>query len=105
MIIELATLDVIPSQTKAFEQNFNQAQSILSSMEGYIHHELHKGIENPNRYILLVQWQTLEDHTIGFRQSKEYQQWKALLHHFYNPFPTVEHFNPTSITTKTKKHE
>jgi len=42
--------------------------------------------------VLLVQWKRLEDHTIGFRQSPEYQRWKALLHHFYDPFPTVEHY-------------
>ena len=69
-----------------------QASSIISSMKGYINHELQKCVENANQYILLVRWETLEDHTVGFRESNEYQQWKNLLHHFYDPFPVVEHF-------------
>ncbi len=55
-------------------------------------HELHKNITNQNKYILLVQWESLEDHTIGFRGSEEYKEWKNLLHRFYDPFPVVEHF-------------
>jgi heme-degrading monooxygenase HmoA len=49
-------------------------------------------MEQPNRYILLVKWQQLEDHTVGFRQSQEYQKWKELLHKFYDPFPVVQHY-------------
>jgi heme-degrading monooxygenase HmoA len=61
-------------------------------MSGYVSHELQRCLETPDRYMLLVRWQQLEDHTVGFRQSPEYQQWKLLLHHFYDPFPTVEHY-------------
>ncbi|MOA65193.1 hypothetical protein D3C78_1914890 [compost metagenome] len=61
-------------------------------MKGYVHHELQKCLEKENKYVLLVRWETLEDHTIGFRGSEEYQAWKALLHHYYDPFPVVEHF-------------
>lgn len=92
MILETAILDVIPSKQQAFEQAFEQAQTIISSMPGYIDHSIKKCIEKDNRYILLVNWQTLDDHIVGFRQSVEYQQWKALLHHFYDPFPVVEHY-------------
>ncbi|MDA0782451.1 MAG: antibiotic biosynthesis monooxygenase [Proteobacteria bacterium] len=92
MILETATLDVIPTKTAEFEQAFAKAQKIISSMDGYISHELQKCIEQKNRYILLVKWQTLENHTVGFRQSEEYQEWKKSLHHFYDPFPTVEHY-------------
>ncbi|WP_281629422.1 antibiotic biosynthesis monooxygenase [Vibrio sp. St2] len=92
MILEVAILDVKPDMEKDFEQNFAKAQAIISSMKGYVSHQLQRCIENPGRYILLVNWQTLEDHEIGFRQSAEYQEWKALLHHFYDPFPTVEHY-------------
>lgn len=92
MILEVATLNIIPGQEHLFEANFRRAISILASMRGYISHELRRSIEHPDRYILLVQWQTLEDHTIGFRSSPQYQEWKALLHHFYDPFPTVEHY-------------
>lgn len=94
MILETAMLDVIPGQEDEFEGAFAKASSIISSMSGYITHELHRCIESPSRYLLLVRWETLEDHTEGFRGSPEYQEWKALLHHFYDPFPTVEHFRP-----------
>ena len=92
MILELAILDVRPGQEHEFEVAFEQAQAIIASMHGYVSHRLRRGIENPSRYALLVEWETLEDHSVGFRGSAEYQEWKALLHHFYDPFPTVEHF-------------
>lgn len=92
MILEVAILNVKAGETAVFEAAFAEAQKIIAGMAGYVSHELQRCIEVPNQYILLVRWQTLEDHTIGFRQSAEYQQWKALLHHFYNPFPTVEHY-------------
>ena len=92
MILEVAKLDVKPGQESEFESAFEKAQQIISSMNGYVSHQLQKCIEKPNRYILLVYWETLEDHTKGFRESDEYQQWRAMLHHFYDPFPTVEHY-------------
>lgn len=92
MILEVATLNVRAGQESAFEHAFSQAAPIISSMKGYITHELQRCIEAPNRYVLLVRWQTLEDHTVGFRGSVEYQEWRRLLHHFYDPFPVVEHF-------------
>ncbi|WIE05209.1 antibiotic biosynthesis monooxygenase family protein [Vibrio fluvialis] len=92
MILEVAILDVKPEQEAQFEQSFAKAQQIIASMAGYVSHQLQRCLENPSRYIPLVNWQTLEAHTEGFRQSAEYQQWRALLHHFYDPFPTVEHY-------------
>lgn len=84
MILEVATLDVRPGQETAFEAAFRQASSIISSMPGYVSHQLQRYLERPNRYVLFVNWQTLEDHTVGFRGSAGYQDWKALLHHFYD---------------------
>ena len=92
MILESAILQVKPGMTEDFEHHFNQASGIISKMKGYINHELQRCIEDQNQYLLLVRWETLEDHTIGFRGSEEYQEWKALLHHFYDPFPTVRHY-------------
>lgn len=92
MILEVAILDVKPGRESEFERAFGKAQYIISSMKGYVSHQLQRCIENPGRYILLVNWETLEDHTVGFRQSAEYREWKALLHHFYEPFPDVEHY-------------
>jgi len=57
-----------------------------------VSHELRRCVEAPNRYLLLVRWRKLEDHTVGFRKSARYEEWKKLLHHFYDPFPTVEHY-------------
>ena len=92
MILELAILNIRPGQSPAFEKAFAEAQAIIASSAGYISHQLQRCLEDENKYLLLVQWSRLEDHTIGFRQSPEYQRWKALLHHFYDPFPTVEHY-------------
>jgi len=92
MILEVATLDVKSGKEAEFEKAFAQAQAIICGMKGYISHELRLCIEDNSRYILLVKWETIEDHTVGFRESEQYQQWRALLHHFYDPFPTVEHY-------------
>jgi heme-degrading monooxygenase HmoA len=92
MILEAALLQVKNGAEHEFEEAFKKASAIISSMPGYISHELHKCIEVKGKYLLLVRWNKLEDHTIGFRGSQEYQEWKRRLHHFYEPFPTVEHF-------------
>lgn len=92
MILEMAVLKVKAGQTQAFENAFAEAQAIISSMPGYHWHQLQKCLENSHQYLLLVQWETLAAHTEGFRQSPEYQRWRELLHHFYSPMPTVEHY-------------
>jgi len=97
MILEMAILDVKPDMQDEFEAAFAQAQSIISAMHGYVSHELKSCVEVPNRYLLLVNWETVEDHTEGFRGSSEYLRWRELLHHFYDPFPVVEHYQPVSL--------
>ena len=92
MILEVARLDIKKGQTTEFEKAFNEAQHIIASIEGYISHELKRCHENDHRYILLVKWETIESHTINFRKSDQYNEWKRLLHHFYDPFPIVEHY-------------
>lgn len=92
MILELAVLDVRAGERDAFEAAFGEAKGIISSMAGFRHLELQRCLEVADRYVLLVGWERLEDHTEGFRGSPEYERWKALLHHFYDPFPTVEHY-------------
>jgi heme-degrading monooxygenase HmoA len=92
VILEVAGLDIRPGQEAAFEKSFAQAQNLIALMQGYVSHELRQCVENRSRYLLLVTWQTLEDHTVGFRSSSKYQEWKALLHHYYEPFPAVEHY-------------
>ena len=95
-VLEVALLDVRTGQEPAFEDAFRKAQAIIASMPGYRSHELQRCVERANRYVLLVRWDTLEAHTQGFRGSPQYQQWKALLHHFYDPFPVVEHYVPVA---------
>ena len=92
MILEIALLDIKPGQTAAFEAAFAEAEQYIRAIEGYRGHELRRCLENDHRYALLVHWRHLEDHTITFRHSPAYQHWKALLHHFYSPFPVVEHY-------------
>ncbi len=94
MILEQAVLDVRPGQQAAFEAAFADAQSIIASMPGYIGHRVLRCLEADGRYLLLVEWEALEHHTEGFRGSEQYERWRELLHHFYDPFPTVEHYEP-----------
>ncbi len=92
MILEVAILNVKAGQAADFEVAFATASPIIASMKGYRRHELRRCLESANQYALLVEWETLADHTVGFRGSEQYQEWRRLLHHFYDPFPTVEHY-------------
>lgn len=97
MILEVAVLNIKSGLNADFEKAFAEAQEIIAAQSGYVSHELQKCIEVDNQYILLVKWQTLEDHTQGFRGSAEYETWRQLLHHFYDPFPVVEHYALLSL--------
>ncbi|MGZ7441164.1 antibiotic biosynthesis monooxygenase family protein [Paenibacillus sp. TH7-28] len=99
MILEIAELHVKPGMINEFESNFRKASKIIAQTEGYIEHELQKCVETENKYILLVRWQSITAHEVGFRKSPRYQEWKALLHHFYDPFPTVEHYVQIKLET------
>jgi heme-degrading monooxygenase HmoA len=92
MVIEVAILDIKPGKSKQFEEAFDKAQGILASATGCLRHELHRSADREDRFLLLVWWDSIESHTIGFRGSAQYNEWKRLLHHFYNPFPHVEHY-------------
>jgi len=92
MVLEHAVLDVVHGEEQRFESAFHQAQPIISGMPGFRHLRLERCVENASRYLLIVEWDRLEDHTEGFRGSLEYQEWRHLLHHFYDPFPVVEHY-------------
>ncbi|BBH19354.1 antibiotic biosynthesis monooxygenase [Paenibacillus baekrokdamisoli] len=98
MILEVAVLNVKLELNDTFISTFKQASAIISTMDGYIRHELQHCVENDNQYILLVWWETLEDHVVGFRTSPQYEEWKSLLHHYYDPFPTVEHYENVDLT-------
>ncbi|MEH2415099.1 antibiotic biosynthesis monooxygenase family protein [Nostoc sp.] len=97
MILEVVMLHVKPGLESDFEATFKKASTIISSIKGYLSHELHRCIEVKGKYLLLVRWETLESHTVGFRNSAEFQEWKKLLHHFYEPSPIIEHFEEIEI--------
>ncbi|HZZ91005.1 MAG TPA: antibiotic biosynthesis monooxygenase [Usitatibacter sp.] len=92
MILECAALQVKPGKSEEFESAFREAQRIISSMKGYMSHELQRCLEREGQYLLLVRWESVADHEEGFRKSPQYQEWRKLLHHFYDPFPTVLHY-------------
>jgi heme-degrading monooxygenase HmoA len=92
VILEAAILNVRAGREDEFEVAMSRARPLIAATPGFGGLHVHRCIETPNRYLLLVEWQTLEDHTVGFRQSERYRQWRDLLHHFYDPFPAVEHY-------------
>jgi heme-degrading monooxygenase HmoA len=92
VVLEVAILSIRPGEAQAFEAAFLDAQQIIAASAGYQRHELRRCLEAADRYLLLVWWDSLESHTVGFRQSPGYQRWRERLHHFYDPFPTVEHY-------------
>ncbi|HYM32560.1 MAG TPA: antibiotic biosynthesis monooxygenase [Candidatus Cybelea sp.] len=103
MILEVAALTVKPGQERAFEAAFAEAAPIITRARGHLAHQLQHCVERANGYLLLVWWRTLEDHTEGFRGSADYQIWRKLLHHFYDPFPVVEHFRLVRATGEPPK--
>lgn len=92
MILEVAILEIKEGLEAQFEKDFAKASQYIQSIDGYLGHSLRKCMEQSHKYILLVEWRKLKDHTEGFRQSEVYQEWKKMLHHYYEPFPVVEHY-------------
>ena len=99
MILEHAILNVRPGESPAFLVAIKEALPLMTATPGFIGFELRRCHENADRYLLLVRWETIEAHTIGFRGSDRYQQWRQKLHHFYDPFPVVEHYGEPVVTT------
>ncbi len=91
-ILELVILNIKPDLNNKFEQDFSIASTYISSIKGYIQHELCKCVEHENEYVLLVIWENIESHEVDFRNSDAYQKWKELLHNYYDPFPKVKHY-------------
>jgi heme-degrading monooxygenase HmoA len=95
MILEVARLDVRPGQAEEFLAAFAEARPLIEATPGFLGLDLERCLDegSTDRFLLVVQWETVEAHTIGFRQSGErYERWRSLLHHFYEPFPVVEHY-------------
>ena len=93
MILELAFIDVIPENHIAFEAAIKRAVAeVLSTAKGFIDFELHKGIEQANTYTFHIHWETLEDHTIGFRGGELFPKWRAIIGEYFAKPPVVEHW-------------
>ncbi len=91
-MLEVAILNVVPGDEAVFEKAIKAAKPLIAATRGFVSIHVHRCIETPNRYLMLVNWRSLDDHTVGFRGSSRYKQWRELLHHFYDPFPLVEHY-------------
>ncbi|MCB1381270.1 MAG: antibiotic biosynthesis monooxygenase [Alphaproteobacteria bacterium] len=98
MILEHAILNVKPGQGAAFEQALKDALPLMTATPGFVDIEVRRCLETPDRYVLLVHWDSLEAHTEGFRGSDRYKTWRHKLHHFYEPFPAVEHYGEPIVT-------
>jgi heme-degrading monooxygenase HmoA len=92
VITEHALLNVISGREEEFLEAMERAKALIAASPGFVSLRLERGIERPSCFLLLVQWERLADHTEGFRGSPAYAEWRAALHHFYDPFPLVEHF-------------
>jgi heme-degrading monooxygenase HmoA len=91
LILEIATFDIKPDATIAFERGFEQARHVISRAPGYLSHEMHHSVDVPTRYVLFVKWRTKEHHTVGFRESELFPEWRSHLQaHFASP-PVVDH--------------
>jgi heme-degrading monooxygenase HmoA len=95
VITEHALLEVVPGREDEFLDAMEKAKAIIAASPGFVSLRIERGIERPSCFLLLVEWERLEDHTEGFRGSEAYQAWRRALHHFYEPFPVVEHFAPS----------
>jgi heme-degrading monooxygenase HmoA len=92
MILEHALLRVREGETAAFEAAMAQARPLISASLGFHGFELRPALETEGLYLLLVRWADIASHRDGFRKSDRYQQWRTLLHHFYEPMPEVGYF-------------
>ena len=97
MVIEAAILNVIPGEEAAFEAALKIARPLIAATPGFVAINVHRCMETANQYLLLVQWETLEAHTVGFRQSDRFPRWRELLHHFYDPAPVVQHYGESVL--------
>lgn len=92
MILEHAVLQILPGREAEFEDAFARARHLIEASPGFGSLRLLPCLEDRSRYLLLVEWERLEDHLDGFRGGPSYPEWKAMLHHFYDPLPEVDHY-------------
>jgi heme-degrading monooxygenase HmoA len=94
MILELADLRIQPGTQVQFDAAIERALGLtITKAAGYLGHQVQKGIESPERYVLMVRWNTLENHTVDFRESPAFTEWRGIVGPFFAAPPTVEHFS------------
>ena len=94
MILELADIRIHPGQQAAFDEAIARGvQTVIAHAQGFLGYQVFKGIESPERYLLQIRWETLENHTVDFRGSAAFADWRAIVGPFFAGPPTVEHFN------------
>lgn len=99
MILELADIRIQPGQQAAFDEAIERGvRTVVSQAKGFLGYSVNRGIESPERYVLQISWATLEDHTVGFRESPLFAQWRAIVGPFFAGPPNVEHFNLVSAS-------
>ncbi len=99
MVLERASFRIAPGREEEFEQAFQQAQLVIAAAKGFQGATLSRGVESPSTYLLLVEWATLEDHTVGFRDSPAFGEWRGLIGHLFDGAPDVEHFVQVAAVT------
>jgi heme-degrading monooxygenase HmoA len=92
MVLEIADIAVLPGQEDAFTAAYREAVAQLRASAGFRSARMTRGVESPARFVLLVEWDDLEAHTVGFRESERYTRWRALIGPFFDGAPKVEHF-------------
>ena len=96
MILEHALITVRPDSHREFEAALTRAREVISGAPGFLSLRLSRGVESPDRYLLLVEWETLEDHTVGFRESDRFAEWRSHIGPFFDSPPEVDHFDPVA---------
>lgn len=97
MILEVADIRIAPGREAEFEAAIRRGiETVISQARGFAGYKLNKGIESPQRYLLMIYWQALEDHTVAFREGPLFAQWRAVVGPFFAGPPVVEHFTLAS---------
>jgi heme-degrading monooxygenase HmoA len=93
MILEIAEFDILAGKENLFEEATQSAIAVISQSKGFLGIEFRKCLETPTRFLAFIRWETLEDHTVGFRQSPLFLEWRAILSPFFNSAPVALHYN------------
>jgi heme-degrading monooxygenase HmoA len=93
MILEIAEFDILAGKENLFEEATHSAKKVISQSKGFVSVEFRKCLETPTRFVAFIKWETLEDHTVGFRGSTLFTEWRAILSPFFNSAPVALHYN------------